>query len=135
MLSATLDTNIYVSALEFGGVGARVLGMARAGVFRIDVSDVILAELVTVLRDGFRWGRIRLHFAKEQIARLANRVVPTQTLDVIKEDPDDDRILECAVEARSAFIVSSDKDLLRLGSYGDVRIVTAKEFIETMVRR
>ena len=104
MLSATLDTNIYVSALEFGGVGARVLGMARAGVFRIDVSDVILAELVTVLRDGFRWGRIRLHFAKEQIARLANRVVPTQTLDVIKEDPDDDRILECAVEARSAFI-------------------------------
>lgn len=39
MLGVTLDTNIYVSALEFGGVGARLLGMARAGMFRIDVSD------------------------------------------------------------------------------------------------
>ena len=35
MLSVTLDTNIYVSALEFGGLGARLLGMARALMFRI----------------------------------------------------------------------------------------------------
>jgi hypothetical protein len=27
VLGVTLDTNIYVSALEFGGVGARLLGM------------------------------------------------------------------------------------------------------------
>ena len=135
MLGVTLDTNIYVSALEFGGVGARLLGMARAGMFRIDVSDAILDELLTVLRDDFRWGGYRLHFGREQIANLANRVVPRQRLDIIKEDPDDNRILECAVEAKSDFIVSSDKDLLRLGNYGDVRMVTAKEFMVMMVRR
>lgn len=133
MLGVTLDTNIYVSALEFGGIGARLLGMARAGMFRIDVSDAILDELVTVLRDDFRWDGYRLHFAREQIAGLANRVVPLQMLDVIKEDPDDNRILECAVEAKSNLIVSSDKDLLRLGSYGDVQMVTAREFMEKMV--
>jgi predicted nucleic acid-binding protein len=49
VLRVTLDTNIYVSALEFGGVGARLLGMARAGMIGIDVSDAILDELVTVL--------------------------------------------------------------------------------------
>jgi putative PIN family toxin of toxin-antitoxin system len=135
VLGVTLDTNIYVSALEFGGVGARLLGMARAGMFRIDVSDAILDELLTVLRDDFRWGGYRLHFGREQIANLANRVVPRQRLDIIKEDPDDNRILECAVEAKSDFIVSSDKDLLRLGNYGDVRMVTAKEFMVMMVRR
>ena len=135
MLGVTLDTNIYVSALEFGGVGARLLGMARAGMFRIDVSDAILDELLTVLRDDFRWGGYRLHFGREQIANMANRVVPRQRLDIIKEDPDDNRILECAVEAKSDFIVSSDKDLLRLGNYGDVRMVTAKEFMVMMVRR
>ncbi len=53
MLRVTLDTNAYVSALEFGGVSARLLGMARAGIIRIDVSDAILDELVTVLRDDF----------------------------------------------------------------------------------
>ena len=135
MLGVTLDTNIYVSALEFGGLGARLLGMARAGMFRIDVSDAILDELLTGLRDDFRWGGYRLHFGREQIANMANRVVPRQRLDIIKEDPDDNRILECAVEAKSDFIVSSDKDLLRLGRYGDVRMVTAKELMVMMVRR
>lgn len=135
MLGVTLDTNIYVSALEFGGLGARLLGMARAGMFRIDVSDAILDEVVTVLRDDFRWDGYRLHFAREQIANMANRVVPPQVFDVIKEDPDDNRILECAVEAKSDLIVSWDKDLLRLGSLGNLRIVTAKEFVEMMVRR
>jgi putative PIN family toxin of toxin-antitoxin system len=135
VLGVTLDTSIYVSALEFGGVGARLLGMARAGMFRIDVSDAILDELLTVLRDDFRWDGYRLHFGIEQIANVANRVVPRQRLDIIKEDPDDNRILECAVEAKSDFIVSSDKDLLRLGNYGDVRLVTAKEFMVMMVRR
>jgi putative PIN family toxin of toxin-antitoxin system len=135
VLGVTLDTNIYVSALEFGGVGARLLGMARAGKFRIDVSDAILDELVTVLRDDFRWDGYRLHFAKEQIANMANCVVPAHMLDVIKEDPDDNRILECAVEAKSDFIVSSDKDILRLGRYGVVQVVTARLFLEAMVPR
>jgi len=50
----TLDTNVYASALEFGGAGARLLGMARAGLIRIYVSDAVLDELVTMLRDDFR---------------------------------------------------------------------------------
>jgi putative PIN family toxin of toxin-antitoxin system len=133
VIGVTLDTNIYVSALEFGGVGARLLAMARAGMFRLDVSDAILDEVVTVLRDDFRWDGYRLHFAREQIANMANRVVPQLRLDVIKEDPDDNRILECAVEAKSAFVVSSDKDLLRLGTYGDLRMVTAKQLMNTMM--
>jgi hypothetical protein len=49
--SATLDTNEYISALQYGGAGARLLGMARAGMIRIDVSDAIVDELVGVLRD------------------------------------------------------------------------------------
>lgn len=134
MLGATLDTNIYVSVLEFGGVGARLLGMARAGMFRIDVSDAILDELLTVLRDDFRWDGYRLQIGRVQIADVANRVMPRQRLAIVKEDPDDNRILECAVEATSDFIVSSDKDLLRLGNYGGVRMVTAKEFMAMMVR-
>jgi predicted nucleic acid-binding protein len=51
-------------------------------------------------------------------------------LDVIKEDPDDDRILECAVSAGSEFIVTGDKDLLRLGRYDSIRILTVSEFLD-----
>jgi putative PIN family toxin of toxin-antitoxin system len=125
----TLDTNIYVSALEFGGINARLLGRARAGAFRIDISDAILDELVSVLRDDFKWDGYRLHFAREQIAKMANLVVPTQTLDLVQQDPDDNRILECAVAAGSSVIVTYDKDLLRLGEYGGIKIVRAVDFI------
>lgn len=48
-----------------------------------------------------------------------------------KEDPDDDRILECAIAAKSDFIVSEDKDLLRLGQFGNVRIVSIMEFVRS----
>jgi predicted nucleic acid-binding protein len=54
---------------------------------------------------------------------------PAQTLDVVKEDEPDNRILECAVQAASEFIVTADKDLLRLGSYAGTRIVTAADFL------
>ena len=130
MLRVTLDTNVFVSALEFGGAGARLLGIARAGMIQIDVSDAILDELVTVLRDDFAWEPYRLHFAREQLARLGNLVTPKKAIDAIKEDPDDNRILECAVEAESEFIVTSDKDLLRLSEYNKIRIVTAGQLLE-----
>lgn len=67
MLSVTLDTNIYVSALEFGGAAARFLGMARAGMIRIDVSDALLDELMTVLRDDFAWEGYRLHLQENNL--------------------------------------------------------------------
>ena len=71
-----------------------------------------------------------LQDAREKLRALGNHVSPTETLNVIKEDPDDDRILECAATAKSDFIVSEDKDLLRLGQYGNARIVSVRDFIK-----
>ncbi len=51
-------------------------------------------------------------------------------LDVIREDPPDNRILECAVSSGSDFIVTGDKDLLRLKWYDSIQIVTLARFVE-----
>ena len=60
MYRITLDSNIYVSALNFGGAPIRVLGMARAGIVQIDISSAILNETFGVLRDKFHWpGKVR----------------------------------------------------------------------------
>ncbi len=50
-------------------------------------------------------------------------------LDVIKEDPDDNRILECAAAANSDYIVTEDNDLLRLGGYKGIAIVSVADFL------
>jgi putative PIN family toxin of toxin-antitoxin system len=125
----TLDTNIYVSALNFGGRPAQLLGMAQAGSIRIDISDEIIDELIRVLREDFAWDGYRLQFLRLRLLKITNRVTPTQTLKVV-DDPDDDRIIECAVEARSEFILTNDKDLLRLGEYAGIKIIRAVDFLK-----
>jgi len=96
---------------------------------RIDTSDAILAETIGVLRDKFGWDGYRLLFAREELRKLANVVVPLQTLYVI-DDPDDNHVIECAVAAGSEYIVTNDKDLLRLVEYRGIRIIRAAEFLQ-----
>jgi putative PIN family toxin of toxin-antitoxin system len=128
VISATLDTSIYIRALHFGGPATVIIGHARAGSIRIDISDAIMTETNRVLRDKFQWDGYMLQDAREKLRALGNHVSPTETLRVIMEDPDDDRILECAA-AKSDFIVSEDKDLLRLGQFGNARIVSIRDLI------
>ena len=129
MISATLDTSVYIRALHFGGPATMILGHARAGNIRIDISDAILAETIRVLRDKFQWEGYSLHAARGKLLALGNYVSPTEILHVIKEDPADDSILECAATAKSDFIVSEDKDLLRLRQFRNARIVSVRDFI------
>ena len=129
MISATLDTSVYIRALHFGGPATVIIGHARTGNIRVDISDAIVAETIRVLRDKFQWDGYSLQDARGKLLALGNYVFPTETVRVIKEDPADDRILECAATAKSDFIVSEDKDLLRLGQFGSARIVSVRDFI------
>lgn len=127
MIGVTLDSNVYIAALQFRD--SRLLRIGRAGIIRIDTSDAILDETIGVLRDKFGWDGYRLHFARLELLKFVNRVSPTQTI-TAADDPDDDRIIECAVEAKSDYVVTWDKDLLRLREYAGIRIITPAQFVE-----
>jgi putative PIN family toxin of toxin-antitoxin system len=129
VISATLDTSVYIRALHFGGPATVIIGHARVGNIRIDISEAIVAETIRVLHDRFQWDGYSLQDARGKLLALGNYVSPTERLHVIKEDPDDDRILECAATAKSDFIVSEDKDLLRLWQFGNARILSIGDFI------
>ncbi|HLK51160.1 MAG TPA: putative toxin-antitoxin system toxin component, PIN family [Bryobacteraceae bacterium] len=124
----TLDTNVYISAFQFGGM--RLLHRAIDGDIEIAVSEPILDEVIRVLRDKFQWEGYRLQDARQQILALARLVAPAQTLDVVKEDEPDNRILECAVAAGSQFLVTADRDLLRLGTYEGISILRPADFLK-----
>jgi putative PIN family toxin of toxin-antitoxin system len=132
LISATFDTNIHIRAFNFGGLAAVLLGYARAGHFRIDISKAIVQETVDVLREKFQRDPYAIHDIRQKLETLCSLVATTQVLDVIKEDPDDNRILECALAAKSDYIVSEDKNLLRLGVYEGIAIVTVARFLEIL---
>jgi putative PIN family toxin of toxin-antitoxin system len=129
VISATLDSSVFVRALHFGGPAALLIGHARAGSVRVDISDPIINETLRVLRDKFQWNGYMVHEVRAKLLSIGNHVSPTGTLRVIKEDPDDDRVLECAVAAGSKYIVTEDKDQLRLGRFGNSQIITIGEFL------
>jgi putative PIN family toxin of toxin-antitoxin system len=125
----TLDSNIYISALVFGGKPMRLLEMAAEGAIRVAISDAILAEVQRILLTKFGWSVERVGAAIETIGTITERTAPTETLEVVTTDPDDNRVVECATAAGSAFIVSGDGDLLALEGFGGISIVTAATFL------
>jgi putative PIN family toxin of toxin-antitoxin system len=130
MLRVTLDSSEYISALQFNGRVARLLRMAADNDIEIAISEPIIAEVIGVLRERFGWDGYRLHAERERIKSITKFVTPSETLDVIDYDPPDNRILECAADAGSEFIVSEDKDLLRLKEHGTARIIRAAEMLD-----
>lgn len=129
MVGATADTNVYISALVFGGLPDKILDMARAGDIRLTISDDILAELTHVLRDKFRWTEEAVKLATDRLGDFTERVTPQQRIDAIKDDPTDNRIVECAVASGSDYLVSGDRHLLKVRQYQGVKIVSPAEFV------
>jgi putative PIN family toxin of toxin-antitoxin system len=129
VIVVTADTNVYVSGLEFGGIPLAFLEHARAGAFRLAVSGPLLAEVREVLCIKFAWSAEEGTAALSQLDNCSVHVEPAERLDVIQNDPDDNRILECAMGAQAEFIVSGDNHLLRLGSYRRIRIMKVVDFM------
>ena len=128
MLSATFDSNIFVSALNYDGIPRRILNLAREGKIRLDISDGIYLETARVLYEKFKWSEADVNTLRDLLAGFANRVEPTERLTVVKDDPDDDKIVECAVAAASDYLVTGDRHILKLGSHGKTKIVRPAEF-------
>ena len=63
---------------------------------------------------------------------VAEIVKPDISLHVITEDPDDNRVLECAAKGNADYIVTGDRHLLKLGSYEAIPIVTVRQFLDAV---
>lgn len=131
MLRVTVDTNIFISGLNFPGIPRQILNLAESGAIRLAVSDDILNEVTRVLRrEKFGWPEVEIERALTQISRFTEHIESKQRIDVIAEDPTDDRILECAIASRSEYLVTGDNHLLKLGRFGDTKIVKPANFLE-----
>lgn len=120
---------MYVSGLQFGGIPLAFFEQARAGVFRLAVSEPVLTEIDRILCLKFGWSGERVAEALGRLLVHGMHVDPAETLDVIPDDPDDNRILECAVAAQAGYIVSGDNHALRLDNFQGIRILKVADFM------
>lgn len=135
MQRVTFDANIFISGLITSrGACARLLAFAAEGIFVLQLSQAILDEISEVLSRDFEWSEDRIAQACTFLTSVSQFVIPHIELDVVKRDPDDNRVLECSQASKSRYIVTSDRDLLTLSVHEGAPIVKPGEYL-TMVEQ
>ncbi len=130
-LRVVLDSNVYISAFLFGGVPAGVIGLALGGSILVYTSIPILDEIRDVLRrTKFGLSSSQAFTLIEEIHSLCRIVSSEGPVPAVKEDPDGNKILECALAAKAGVIVSGDLHLLRLQQWRGIKILTPADFMK-----
>lgn len=122
-----LNTNIFISALFWDGNERRTLCGCYKGKYHLITSPDILDEVERVLRYKFEVPDAKISGFLEEILMLAEVVFPVKKVDIIKDDPSDNMILETAEAGNADIIVSGDKHLLNLSEFGGIHITRAGE--------
>ncbi len=129
------DTNVYISALNFGGTAEEVLTLARARAIELFTSPPILMEVEGVLTRKFQWSVSRARDATSLIRGFATVVRPEVSVEAIVQDEPDNRVLECALAAKAEVILSGDSHLRALGVFKGIPIMGPREFLDRQSRR
>lgn len=129
-MRVVFDTNILVSALTFpGGRGEAALRRVIDEHDRLLLSKPILDELLGILSRKFSREPEELAHLAVFLSELSLTVKPRRRLNVVEDEPDN-RILDCAVAGRADAIVTGDKALLALQAFGEVRIISLREYLD-----
>lgn len=138
-MKVVLDTNVLVSVvLTNSGPPAAIIRSWRAGRISVVISPALLQELADVLGRARVRAQVRMlpDDEREFLAGLVDRtlvVIPTETINVVTADPDDNRVLEAAVEGEADYVVSGDRHLLDVGEYSGIPVVTPARFVAILL--
>ena len=130
-MTIVCDTNVFISALLFpGGPPDEILKLVREGYAKLAVSPEICAELEGVLRKKFGMPDRDIKEIIQTIREMSFLVKPKEEIRLIREDPPDNRILECAVAADADYIVSGDvRHLQSLKEFRGVPILSPARYV------
>ena len=124
------DTNVMFSGLGWRGTPYRCLELARAGVVEGMTCREVLDELAEKLETKLRFSPAQITDTISDLLTFLRLVMIPNRLKVVTADPDDDKVVECAVVGDATYIVTGDRrHLLPLGSYQGITIVSAADFL------
>ena len=128
-MKVTVDTNFLISATQWDySIAHKLLKKLILSDAKIFTTQDILDETVEVLERDFEYSKNEAKNIIGKILLFAKLVEPKQKIDIVKDDPDDNKVIECAIESSSDYIVTYDRHLLKLKEYKGIKIITPEEF-------
>lgn len=131
-LRIVLDTNVIASAIFFGGKPRQLIDLLMEKQFDSFVTSEIVEEYhETIEFLCNKYPRKPISVPLTQIVSACNIIEPKSKIQVCR-DPDDDKFIACAKDAKCLYIVSGDKDLLTVKKYDGVEIITVSDFLSRL---
>lgn len=141
MLRLVLDANVFVSAvLKPKSDLARIFDLVKAGKVKLIISSDILSEVRGVflypkLRKRHRRTPQKIDNFLKKTVRVSIITSGKMKVEVIKDDPEDNKYLAAAAEGKADFIISGDHHLRDLGTFQGIRILSPSMFLKLMERQ
>ena len=130
-ITAVYYTNILVSAFIGKGAPHKALDAVYSGKVRLVISPDILLEFEDVIsRPKFNYADEHIRSIITVVFKVAKIVEPDFTVNIVKKDPSDNRIIEAAISGNAKYIVTGDNHLLSLKNVENIKIISVKDFIK-----
>ena len=136
-MKVVLDTNVLVSGTFWDGDSRKILRLLDQKEIVCILSQEIIDEYRAVLiRDDIVDKIVNKNLIAsrvvERIISASIIVKPKNQLFVVKDDSEDNKIVECAIAAQADYIITKDQDLLRLKKFESIMIITPEEFLKRL---
>lgn len=128
VVKVLLDTNVIISAIGFGGKPRDMLALVLKNRIRAVTSPVLLAELEDVINKKFPLLTVEYKRINRLIRKKFKIVEPKKSLRILHDEPDN-RVLEAATQGKCSYIITGDKELLKLGHFQKIKILSTDEFL------
>ena len=138
-MKITADTNILISATFWYGASNEILNKVERKEIELILSLEIIEEFVRILNSDEIQQKIKnknleMNRTVEKIIKMSTIIEPKIKLNVVKDDPSDNKFLECAKAGNVNYLVSNDKKhLLKLKEFEGIKIVSPEEFLDAIV--
>lgn len=125
-MRVVFDTNVFIAIALKGEFSQQILRLAEKQIIILVTSKSILIELREKLISKFDKSETNVDLFVNKILSISEIVTKKEKLSIVKRDPDDNKILECAVAGNANLIVSADQDLIKLKTFRGIAIVHPK---------
>ena len=131
-----LDTNIFISGFGWNGKPEEILKIIKDR----QITNYASAEILEEIRRVISYPKLRFPEPLqikilEFVLFYSEFVEPQKRIFTVTEDPNDNKFLECAIEAQAEYIISGDPHLLNMKKFKTVKILPANEFLDIVSKK
>lgn len=133
MIKVVIDTNVFISGIFWkGNYCSKIIEAWKFESITMVSSLEIIEELGEILKD------FKIQMPEEMIKEWQNKIIensilvkPREKLDIVKNDPKDNKFFEAAITGNAEYIISQDKKhILSIKEYKGIKTISPEEFLQ-----